>query len=318
MIADALIGHTGFVGGSLSQQYAFMDLFNTSNIDSIAGRKFDTVVCAAAPGSMFTANREPERDREQIDALIESLNGMNARRFVLISSIAVLANFAAGDDESTEAFQKDMAYGRHRRELEAYCEARFDNCLIVRLPALFGSGLRKNFIFDLLNPIPTMLSVTSLEALLDKISPTLRDALKRFYAPDITGMYRINREALNADSCRSALEVAVRATEMCATQFHNPDTTYQYYDLSRLWLDIGVATRFALRHVHLATEPLRAGEIHLRLLGTDMPCSNARLHREDMHTQHAALWGREGSYLEDASTVLSRLEAFFVSQRRAK
>lgn len=316
MSIDALIGHSGFVGGTLSRQHAFAARFNTSNIDAIVGREFDTLVCAAAPGSMFTANREPERDREQIEALIERLDGVNARRFVLISSIAVLADFAAGDDESTQAFQKDLPYGRHRRVLEAFCETRFENFLVVRLPALFGSGLRKNFIFDLLNPVPTMLPRARLEMLLGQLPPALRDVLVQLYVPDMTGMYAVNREALNSSSFRPELEAAVRAAGMSATQFHNPGTSYQYYDLSRLWCDIGIATKFALRHLHLATEPLLACDIHSRLLGSEMPSSDARLHREEMHTRHAALWGREGHYLEDADTLLNSLAAFFLAHRR--
>lgn len=317
MSVDALIGYSGFVGGTLSEQHAFSARFNTSNINAIAGQQFDTVVCAAAPGSMFTANREPDRDREQIDTLIEQLDSVKTRRFVLISSIAVLADFAAGDDESTRAFQKDLPYGRHRRALEVFCETRFPDFSIVRLPALFGAGLRKNFIFDLLNPIPSMLSKSRLESLLGQLPPALRNALARLYAPDTSGMCVVNRDALNKDSNRPDLEAAVREMGMSAAQFHNPDTTYQYYDLTRLWCDIQVATKFELRHVHLVTEPLRASDIYSRLLGSDMPSSEAQLHREDMHTRHAALWGRDGPYLEDSRTVLDSLEAFFVAQRKA-
>ena len=316
MSTDALIGYSGFVGGSLARQCAFGAHFNTANIDTINGQHFETVVCAAAPGSMFTANRKPDRDRAQIDALIERLDAVHARRFVLISSIAVLEDFGAGDDEGTHAFQRDLAYGRHRRGLEAFCENRFDDCLVVRLPALFGFGLRKNFVFDLLNPVPTMLSPASLEKLLEQVPPSVRDVLVRLYAPDDGGMYLLDRHALNASPERSALEAAVRATELSATQFHNPATTYQYYDISRLWRDIGIATGGALRHIHLVTEPLAARAIHKRIVGTDMPQTGARLHHEDVRTSHAELWGREGPYLADASAVLQGLAEFCASQRR--
>ena len=94
MISSAVIGHTGFVGGTLARQHAFAAHFNSSNIDTIVGQVFDTLVCAAAPGSMLTANRQPDQDRAQIDALIDCLDGVRARHFVLISSIAVLADFA--------------------------------------------------------------------------------------------------------------------------------------------------------------------------------------------------------------------------------
>jgi hypothetical protein len=265
---------------------------------------------------MFIANREPDRDLAQIEALIKWLDGVRTRRFVLISSIAVLQDFAAGDDKATQAFQQELAYGRHRRLLEAFCETRFDECLVVRLPALFGPGLRKNFVFDLLNPVPTMLPEAKLEILLEQLEPSLRDVLAGFYVPDpATAMHRLDRNALDADPRRGALDAAVRAAGMSATQFHNPDTTFQYYDISRLWQDIGIALRAGLDHVHLTVEPLRAADIHIRLLGSEMRQTAARLHREDMRTRHAALWDREGHYLEDADTVLGKLAAFVARQR---
>ena len=140
--ADGLIGHTGFVGGALLRQAAFPARFNSANIASIAGQSFGTLVCAAAPGSKHEANRAPERDAAQIEALMAHLGTVRTERFVLISSIAVLADFAGGDDEGTSAFQQTLAYGRHRRMLEAFVEDHFPRSLIVRLPALFGAGLR--------------------------------------------------------------------------------------------------------------------------------------------------------------------------------
>ena len=318
MYCDALIGHTGFVGAALSGQHSFPAKFNSRNVDTIHEQRFDTVVCAAAPGSMLQANSAPERDRAAIEMLREQLRGVEARRFVLISSIAVLADFAGGDDENTQAFQEALAYGRHRQMLEAFCETRFDNCLVVRLPALFGPGLRKNFVFDLMNPVPTMLPEVRLETMLARLPAELHNALAARYAPDAaTDMLRLDRTALDADPRRPALDAAVRAAGMSATQFHNPDTTYQYYDMARLWADIGTALGAGLRHLHLAVAPLRAGDIHARLLGAPMPDTGAKLHHEDMRTRHAGLWGRTGPYLEDADSVLDKLDAFFAGQRPA-
>ena len=316
MTHDALIGHSGFVGGTLNRQHSFSAKFNSANIDTIAEQSFDTVVCAAAPGSMVIANRQPERDRAAIEALTDQLDRVRARRFVLISSIAVLADFAGGEDEGTQAFQENLAYGRHRRLLEAFCESRFDDCLVVRLPALFGKGLRKNFVFDLMNPVPTMLPQERLAALAERMSSDLRTRLKELYSPDeTTGMLRLDRPALNADPKRASLDRAVHEAEMSATQFHNPDTTYQYYDMTRLWQDIGMAMQAELRHLHLAVAPLRAADIHARLLQSPMMQTGAKIHHEDMRTRHAALWQRDGPYLEDASTVLENLATFFAEQR---
>ena len=159
----ALIGHTGFVGSTLARQAVFSHRFNSANIDEAAGLRFDTVVCAAAPGSMLEANTARAADRAKIHALLDQLSRLQADRFILISSIAVLADFAGGDDEGACAFQTDLAYGRHRRELEAFVEDHFADPLIVRLPALFGRGLRKNFLFDLMNPVPSMLKADRLD-----------------------------------------------------------------------------------------------------------------------------------------------------------
>ena len=93
---NCLIGHTGFVGQALSRQATFAHCFNSSTIDRIDGQSFDNVVCAAAPGSMFEANTLPEQDYEKVAALIERLSAIEAKRFILISSIAVLEDFAGG------------------------------------------------------------------------------------------------------------------------------------------------------------------------------------------------------------------------------
>jgi hypothetical protein len=307
-----LIGYTGFVGSTLIRQGHFSHYYNSSNIDQIVDRQFDTVVCAAAAGSMFEANKFPHLDWAKIDLLVSRLARIKARRMILISSIATLANFSSGEDEGTNAFEDEIAYGRHRRYLEAFCENRFPHCLIVRLPALFGTGLKKNFIFDLMNPVPTMLTSAAYDSLSAKLLPPLRERLARLYSHDaMTGLLKLDRPALNDDCMRSALERAVIEHGASSTQFHNPETNYQYYDMSRLWHDLAVACNAGLSHIHLVSQPLKASRIHERLLGRPMPDAGAQLHIEDMRTRHAELWGRSGQYLEDAEPILDRLAAFF-------
>ena len=120
MNQNCLVGHTEFVGGNLLNQAAFSTVFNSANIAEIAQQEFDILVCAAAPGSMFEANKFPDRDQAKIQALIDELSKVRTSRFILISSIAVLEDFAGGDDEGTTAFQEELAYGRHRRALESF------------------------------------------------------------------------------------------------------------------------------------------------------------------------------------------------------
>ncbi|MEM7702178.1 MAG: hypothetical protein AAF251_09615 [Pseudomonadota bacterium] len=314
--ADALIGYTGFVGSTLARQTRFAARFNSANIAESAGRSFGTVVCAAAPGSMLEANTAPEQDRAKIHALMDQLSAIRAERFILISSIAVLADFAGGDDEGTTAFQTDLAYGRHRRELEAFVEDRFADHLIVRLPALFGEGLRKNFLFDLMNPVPSMLKADRFADLTAALDTNLAGLVEDLYSPDAaTGMLRLNRQGLAADVRRRALEEAMTELGFSATQFHNPQTTYQYYEMAGLWSDIGVALEHGLTHLHLVAQPLAAARIHGALTGRDMPETGARLHTEDMRTRHADLWGVEGPYQFSAGGTLDSLKAFYAEQK---
>lgn len=313
---DALIGYSGFVGGQLQRQHSFKSLFNSSNIDQVGKSQFDTVVCAAAPGSMFEANMLPDVDLSKVNALIEHLETIKTKQLVLISSIAVLADFAAHDDESTRAFQTKLAYGKHRRLLEAFCEEHFDNCLVVRLPALFGEGLRKNFIFDLLNPLPTLLTTEKFAALRSDLASTEAGLFDKIYSPDQnTGMQMIDRAEVAKDKNCKPLEAAITELGFSATQFHNRETTYQLYDMTRLWKDISIAKKAELEVLHLAMPPLKAADIHKRLLGLDMPETNARVHKEDMYTAQAHLWGRSGPYLDDAEKVMNRLESFFGKER---
>ena len=313
---DGLIGYTGFVGTTLMRQHGFDRRFNSRNIDDAAGAMFDTLVCAAAPGSMFEANRFPERDAARIDALIAQLDAIaGARRFVLISTIAVLAGFTA-EDESTAAFEASTPYGVNRRRLEQFVEQRFPDALIVRLPALFGTGLKKNFLFDLMNPLPTMVPQEGLDQLKDAAGPELSGTLASLYTPDPQlGAQVIGRARLDLSGKRRELEAIVSEAGLGALRFTNPASRFQFYDMTALWRDIGLGLDNGLSVLHLAPPPIAAGNIHQALVGRPMPETGARLHTEDMRTRHAALWGQEGPYISTASTVIESLRAFVASER---
>ncbi|MCA8955712.1 MAG: NAD(P)-dependent oxidoreductase [Planctomycetes bacterium] len=149
-MARALIGHTGFVGSNLLQQAEFDDVFRSVDIEAIAGRDYDLVVCAGAPGTKWLANQDPAQDRASVERLAAALQRVTARHFVLISTVDVFGA-PIGVDETAEVDDSATAYGRHRRWLEQVLGARFTACTVLRLPGLFGPGLKKNLIFDLLH-----------------------------------------------------------------------------------------------------------------------------------------------------------------------
>lgn len=146
----ALIGHTGFVGSNLDSQTNFDFKFNSKNISEIDGKSFDLVVCSAARAEKWRINQEPEKDLNEIKSLIERLKTIKTKKFVLISTVDVYKQ-PIDVDESTRPEKKDLhPYGLNRLYLEEFCKNNF-NTLIVRLPGLFGRGLKKNVIYDLLN-----------------------------------------------------------------------------------------------------------------------------------------------------------------------
>jgi len=170
---DALIGHTGFVGGNLARQHRFEACFNTANIESIAGRGFDTLVYAGAQGKKWWANANPEADWQGIQRGLDALAGVTARRVVLISTIDVVPPVAGADEGFDCASLPNHAYGVNRLRLEAEMRARYPGTLVVRLPGLFGPDLRKNILFDLLH-----------DNMVDRIDPAARF---QFY--DLTALW---------------------------------------------------------------------------------------------------------------------------------
>lgn len=146
---NALIGYTGFVGTTLMAQANFTALYRSTNIAEIRGKRFDTVVCAGAPGVKWKANACPDEDKAAIHDLIRCLGEVQCRRLVLISTVDVFSD-PVGVDEDTAVEQAALKpYGLHRRMLEQFVAGHFEETLTVRLPGLVGAGLRKNVIFDL-------------------------------------------------------------------------------------------------------------------------------------------------------------------------
>jgi nucleoside-diphosphate-sugar epimerase len=146
----ALVGYTGFVGGNLMAQHGFDALYNSSNIDEIAGHSFDLIVCAGAPAEKWKANADPAHDLANIERLAAAVTRASARRFVLVSTVDVFGSPIGVDEQSPVSTEGLHAYGRDRRLLEERLAARFDTT-IVRLPGLYGPGLKKNVIFDFLH-----------------------------------------------------------------------------------------------------------------------------------------------------------------------
>jgi hypothetical protein len=150
-MSAALIGYTGFVGGNLARQSSFDLLVNRANLSVLRGRHLGRLVCAGLPAAKWIANKEPKADKANIDTLCRVLDTVTAERVVIVSTIDVYP-VNSGADEGYECDGlPNHAYGTHRLAFERFMRARFPHAQIVRLPALFGPGLKKNVIYDLLH-----------------------------------------------------------------------------------------------------------------------------------------------------------------------
>ena len=154
VVAEAsrcLIGATGFVGSNLAAQAPFDLAVSRANIADAYGRHFDLVVCAGAPAAKWLANADPEGDRRNLASLVASVRSIEAKRIVLISTVDVFARAidVTEDDDADDG--EPTAYGRNRRWLEREIASLEAPVHVVRLPALFGAGLKKNLLRDLLD-----------------------------------------------------------------------------------------------------------------------------------------------------------------------
>ena len=149
-MSRALIGHTGFVGGNLLAQASFDHRYRSTDIEEIRGRSFELVVCCGAPAVKWKANQEPEADLANLERLMGCLGEVEADHVVLVSTVDVYPDPVGVDEATPVEDTAGGAYGRHRRLLERFVEKRFDTTT-VRLPGLFGPGLKKNVIYDFLH-----------------------------------------------------------------------------------------------------------------------------------------------------------------------
>ena len=150
-VRRALVGWSGFVGGSLDARIAPVARFRSTDVDRLPAADVDEIVCAGAPAEKWRANAEPEADRAGIRRLVDALDGSRAGSCVLVSTVDVFAD-SRGVDETTPAdTAQEQAYGRHRAELEEFVRRRFDDVLVVRLPGVYGPGLKKNLVYDLIH-----------------------------------------------------------------------------------------------------------------------------------------------------------------------
>lgn len=286
---NILVGSTGFVGGNLMAAHDFTLALHSSNVADGYGAAPGLCVYAGVPAAMFLANADPDADLALMRAARENLRRIRAKQTVLISSIAVYAD-SRGQDEDSPLRAGDLpAYGANRLQLEQWVREDFENALIVRLPALYGRGLKKNFLFDLHTVTPAMLRPEKYAEL-----ATASSLVESAYTLGENGFYQLNGSADAA-----ALKRWFAAAPFNALAFTDSRSRYQFYNLARLWADITTALEYGLTMLNLTTPPVSAAEVYTAVTGkSDWRNELAKPPFDyDLRSRHAALLGGEGGYL---------------------
>ena len=146
-MSSALIGYSGFVGGSLDRQAHFDEKYNSKNISEIKGKHFELIACAGTPGVKWKANQNPEEDLQAIQSLRSHLETVSCDLFIFISTVDVYFPPVEVAEDSPVPAPGLPAYGLHRFQFEEFVRQRYNRSLTVRLPGLYGEGLKKNFIY---------------------------------------------------------------------------------------------------------------------------------------------------------------------------
>lgn len=300
---EYLVGYTGFVGSNLAASHTFDGQFNSRNIQQAFGGRPDLLVYAGVRAEMFLANHDPEADLANLRQAADNIARIAPRQLVLISSISVYDEPKGADEDTPIHPERLTAYGANRRWLEQWVEEQVPGHLIVRLPALYGRNLKKNFLYDYLHFLPPMLTQAKREELGGQ-EPLILDC----YQPLGNGFYKC-RELEGPD--REALKAAFRRVGFSALNFTDSRSRYQFYHLAKLWGHICRGLELGLDKLNLATQPVSAGEVYHALCGgefvnhLDKPPFDY-----DFRTKHAAAFGGQQGYLEDREQVLAGIRAF--------
>lgn len=306
---DALVGCTGFVGGNLCAAHHFDAVYHSADVANGYGARPELLVYAGLRAEKYLANHAPEKDLAAVVQAEENIARIAPEKLVLISTIDVFKAPRDVDENSPVDTEGLQAYGLHRYELERRVRERYPDALIVRLPGLFGKGLKKNFLYDFLHRVPSLLTEKKLRELDDAM-------ISAAYDHRDDGFYVLKQ--LPAEE-RKVLRERFEDLGFTALNFTDSRSRYQFYNLGRAWDDIQTALRAGIRLLHPATEPVSAGEVYRFLTGEKFVNELAGPPADyDYRTIYAEVFGGKNGYLCSKAKVLEDIREFVEQEKDRK
>ena len=254
-----LVGYTGFVGSNLRLSHNFQYLINSKNIATAFGVCPDTLIYSGVPAEMFIANQYPEKDQQIIENAMENIRKIAPKKVVLISTVAVYDCTKDVDEDYEPDPDQLTPYGRNRLALEKWVAENYEQHLILRLPAIYGENLKKNFIYDYINVIPAMLTEAKYQELAAKDS-----LVASSYYPLGNGFYKCSD--LDRDT-REQLKRSFKALGFSALNFTDSRSVYQFFGLKDLYGYITDCLDRGIRKLNLVTPPVSVGALYHYLTG---------------------------------------------------
>lgn len=305
----SLIGYTGFVGSNLSDQFEFTKLYNSKNINQIESESFDITVNAGVRAVVWVANQYPKEDLSEIEQLIGKIKKTDTKFIVQISTIDVYP-FSKNVNENESILKENLApYGRNRRYLEEFIQAEYpETHLIVRLPAIYGQGLKKNFLYDLIHRVPPMFTN---EKYIETTALFSAEELKLFnsaYSKEKDGNYHIMLQL--KDKKFKLLRELLLSKGIDSISFTNSNSTFQYYCLKNLWKDIQTCIKHKVKLVNLVNEPISSAKLAKEVFGIDFMNDQPQLKHYDIRTIHNTILGGKGGYIKTQTEVIQEIKGF--------
>lgn len=308
----SLVGSTGFVGGNLVKAGKFDGLYHSSDIEKAFGTEPDLLIYAGLRAEKFLAEKFPEEDLKSIETAKENIRRIRPKKLVLISTIEVYEDSFHKTEE--DPAKGHGAYGRHRAALEKWAAEEEKDPLILRLPGLFGTGIKKNFIYDYIHFIPALLREEKFRELSEK-EPLLKEA----YFLNEKGFYECR--PLSPPE-KEELKEIFKKLGFSALNFTDSRGIFQYYNLAHLYDDILLALEHNIKVLNITTEPVSVSEIYRALTGEEFrnEISEVPPHY-DARSLSFELWkgipaeGSRGGYLYGKEQVLKEIREFTEKER---
>jgi nucleoside-diphosphate-sugar epimerase len=155
-----IIGGNGLVGSAIvnyvNKKNIAYKIIQRENKEDFFGQSCDTLIFANGNALKYKANTDHFFDfLASVSSIAEYIHKINFKKFIHISTIDVYEKKSDLNSTKEDTVINDSnldTYGFHKLLAENYVKKYCSDYLIFRLPGLVGKGLKKNPVYDFIQP----------------------------------------------------------------------------------------------------------------------------------------------------------------------